>query len=376
MNSRKKIAFIYLDEKHHLYHFISVAIALSKVNDVHILTYKGDHQFLHNTLNRLDGVNVIVEELPTLYFRALTDRLKNRKLPRKGFWLKKNKDYLINYFDAIIVTDYIHKYLLKARKNAISPKIIKFPHGTPGRAYWHNEKLKDFDAQLVLGEFQHNQLDHLNLLGPNPFKAGYVKMDAVPLMKEKDLFKNERPTVIYNPHFDPEFSSWNKVGMEVLEYFYNQETYNLIFAPHLHLFDPQKSGEKAENIPQKYLDSDKIIIDFGGEKSVNMLYINSADIYLGDVSSQVYEFIIKPRPAIFLNTRNINYKNDIHYRFWKTGEVINNISGLNKALSNTSRLFEKYKPVQKKITAENYYQYEGKTASETAAEQINNFLSR
>ena len=40
-----------------------------------------------------------------------------------------------------------------------------------------------------------------------------------------------------------------------------------------------------------------------------MTYTKQADIYLGDVSSQVYEFMLKPRPCIFFNPENINYKN-------------------------------------------------------------------
>ena len=36
---KKRIAFIFIEEIHHLYHFISIAIELSKYENVHILTF-------------------------------------------------------------------------------------------------------------------------------------------------------------------------------------------------------------------------------------------------------------------------------------------------------------------------------------------------
>lgn len=375
-NSSHTIAFIYLDEIHHLYHFISVAVALSENHKVYILTYPDSHQFLYDTLQRLGGDKVMVKQLPTQLFRAVTDTLKKRKLPRKGFWLKRNRKYIIQNFDAVILTDYFQKYLLAARKDNNSPKIIKFPHGTPGRGYWHNEKLKTFDAQLVLGDFHYRQLQELDLLGPHPMMVGYTKLDAVPPVKEVAYFKDNKPVVLYNPHFDPEFSSWNEMGLQILDFFYHQTQYNLIFAPHLHLFDPLKGGEDAASIPQKYKECDHIFMDLGSQESVNMTYVKKADIYLGDVSSQVYEFLIQPRPVIFINSKRVSFEKDIHYRFWKCGDVVETLSGLQEALQNAQARFAIFRPVQEQITAENYYSEEGSTASQRAAKAITSYLNK
>ena len=59
----------------------------------------------------------------------------------------------------------------------------------------------------------------------------------------------------------------------------------------------------------------------------------SADVYLGDVSSQVYEFIYKPRPCLFLNSNEIEWTNDqiIYIGIWK---VLLNISSLENELES------------------------------------------
>ncbi|MCM8568166.1 CDP-glycerol glycerophosphotransferase family protein [Gramella jeungdoensis] len=371
---KKRIGFLYLDEIHHLFHFISVAAELAKTEDVEILTHPRCDDLLFESIEKLGDTNIKVRRLETKRFRRFTDKLKNRDLPRKGFWIKKHKKYLLENFDALIFTDYFHHYLLKWRTGAY-PKLIKFGHGPPGRAYSYNKDLLDFDAQLLYGQFNYDQFEEMGILGPKPMTIGYPKIDVVEKDEKKEYFSNQKPTVIYNPHFDPEYTSWDKEGLKVLEYFYNQDRYNLIFAPHLNLFQELKGNRKLSEIPEKYFKADHILIDPGSVDSVNMAYTRYADIYLGDVSSQVFEFIIEPRPCIFLNPNNFDYKNDISFRFWKLGEVISGAEKLDQALKNTQHNFKEYKPIQEKMTAENFYSEKGSTASERAAKAIRDFLN-
>ncbi len=48
-----------------------------------------------------------------------------------------------------------------------------------------------------------------------------------------------------------------------------------------------------------------------------MSYTTAADIYLGDVSSQVYEFLYEPRPCLFLNSHEFAWKSDPNFAHWK-----------------------------------------------------------
>jgi len=375
MNSRKKIGILFLDEIHHVNHFITTAIELSKHCDVHILTYPDTHLYLYKTLKRLDGANVVIEQLTTAPFRALTDKLKGRKAPRKGFWIKKNLPYMLKTFDALIFTDFFHRYFLKARGDKPTPRLIKITHGTPGRGYSFKPQLLDFDLHLLPGHFYQVALKKRGLLKEAHALVGYPKMDAVPETKSLKLFKTSKPIVLYNPHFSPPMSSWHTMGIQVLEYFYHQTEFNLIFAPHINLFH-KVGGDDASIIDKKFYDCEHIYIDLGSSHSVDMVYVNKADIYLGDVSSQVYEFILHPRPCIFINTEKVAFKEEETYRFWKSGEVVETVSELDTALKKRTKNFSKYRETQEQITAQNYYTEDESTASERAANAIITFLDK
>lgn len=370
----KRIAFLFIDEIHHLYHFLTVAIELSKTNKVHILTYSSPDPLLYKLLKNMNGDDVIVEELPTYYFRALTDKYKQRKIPRRGFWIRKNRKYILGNFDAVVFTDYFHKYLLKSRKNNL-PKLLLFPHGVAGRAYSFKKNALDFEFQLFIGQFHYEQFKKLGLLGKFPVITGYPKIDAVKNLVPSRIFQNDKPVVLYNPHFDPEFTSWEKEGLKILDFFYKQTDYNLIFAPHINLFKGNQTRNDIKSLPQYLLNAENIHIDLGSEASTNMTYTKSADIYLGDVSSQVYEFITEPRPCVFLNVNNFHYKNDINFRFWTCGPVIEGSEELKEILQNAKSWFSIYKPIQERISAENFYTEEGSSPSERTAIAINAFLN-
>jgi hypothetical protein len=375
MSKKLDIAIIYLDEIHHVNHFISVAMELSKTANVTVLTHPNCQPYFFDTLALFDNHHIEVKKLSTSPFRAFTDKIKNRKLPRKGFWLKKNISYILNNFDAVVFTDFYHRYVKEARGNKCFPKLIKFDHGVTGRAYAYNEALLDFDFQLLIGDYSFNQFKKLNLLSEHYVVAGYSKIDAVKSNKNRTFFKNNKPVVIYSPHFSPPLSSWHHIGMDILEFFYQQNEYNLIFAPHINLFN-DKDGFDDSSIPEKYKTAEHIFIDTGSHESVNMTYVLNSDIYLGDVSSQIYEFIITPRPCIFFNPTNVDYKNDYNFRFWQCGNVINNVEDLKTAMDSCFENFKVYKPIQSEITQDNFYTEEGSTASERAAKSIIEYLDK
>jgi hypothetical protein len=369
------IAIIFLDEIHHVNHFISIAVELSKKENITVLTHPHCQPYFFKTLALFDNNKVNVEKLPTSPFRAFTDALKKRKLPRKGFWLKKNMSQILGDYDAIIFTDYYHRYVKDARGDKVFPKLIKFPHGPVGRSYSYNKDLLDFDFQLLFGNYHYEQMKTLHLLSKDYVVAGYPKIDAVKSHSNKTFFNNQKPVVLYNPHFSPPLSSWHHLGLDILEFFYNQNEFNLIFAPHINLFH-DKGGYDASSIPEKYKTAEHILIDTGSDESVNMTYILNSDIYLGDVSSQVYEFIITPRPCIFLNPTDADYKNDYNFRFWQCGDVANSVEDLKNSLGHYKENFKTYKPVQEQISTDNFYIEEGSSASERAAKAIIRYLDK
>lgn len=374
MSKRFRFGFFFLDELHHVNHFITIAAQLAKDHEVSILTYPSKHEYLQSTLHRVGGDAVKIEQLKTHPFRALTDVLKNRKHPRKGFWMKHNRNYLLSKFDALVFTDYIHHKLLKYRGNDTRPAFIKLPHGPAGRSYVYKEDLRDFDLHLILGSQYYDNLKIKNLLGNKTVVVGSAKLDAVTSVDRPALFPDTKPIVLYNPHFGIPHSSWHEYGVEILEYFKNQPTYNLIFAPHINLFN--KVGLNTDtSFISSYQDVPNIFMDLGSVASVDMVYPQMADIYLGDVSSQSFEFMITPRPCIFINTEKVDYKSQLeNYPFWTAGKVIEDVSELDEALQNVEKTLPNFIPEQERLIAVSMHQLAGSTASERAANEMISFL--
>jgi hypothetical protein len=50
-----------------------------------------------------------------------------------------------------------------------------------------------------------------------------------------------------------------------------------------------------------------------------MTYTSLADLYVGDVSSQVYEYLRDPRPCLFLDRGVPGWSEDESYAHWRFG---------------------------------------------------------
>lgn len=374
---KQRIAFLYFEEIHHIPHFIGIAVELAKNPGytVEILTYKASHDYLFETMDKLKSENLKVVQLNSPFFRRIIDKITGRKKPSSVFLFKAHKKQILSY-DAVVFTEKNHKYLYKQRGKSPKPYFIFTGHGPAGRDYSYIPELKLFDLHLLHGSFYKNNLEKLGLLAKNHAVIGYSKFDVVKTNGEKhNFFPDNKPVVVYNPHFNKLTSSWYKHGLEVLEYFFQSKEYNLIFAPHIYLFN-RKGFLKPDDIPRKYFEAKNIYIDLGSIKSSDMTYTLLADIYLGDVSSQVYEFGIKPRLSVFLNSHSIRWQNDLNYHFWHTGPVISEVSELTKALQISEPEKLGYLAIQKQLFQENFLSDPQEKAIEKGAKAINQFMKK
>ena len=282
---------------------------------------------------------------------------------------KKSLPYLTEARAVISTSHDIIRYALQF--NIVKPKFIYQYHGCGEREYGFDPLLTRYDKILIPGNYHKERLVKEDIADANKTKiVGWPKLDLTEIVKRKNikLFKNNKPTVLYTPHWELTLGSYKKWGEAILDYFYNQNYYNLIFAPHI-LIRHCKWRYGYNTRLNKYRKAEHILIDFSSLKSIDMTYLHYADIYLGDVSSLIYEWIaIKPRPCLFLNAHNVNWKTDVNYRFWHCGQIVNNMNTLHdsikSAISNSS-----YLAVQKKFLKELISQSEIKS-SIRAAEAI------
>lgn len=285
-------------------------------------------------------------------------------------------------FDAVIVTEGTSLFLKKL-KGLERLKIIRIDHGAGDRSIGFTRSFSGNDLVLFAGEKQRERFRQLGYLRDDQMAVvGYTKFDAVTAAgrARKKLFPDDKPVVLYNPHPEPKLSSWYEMGLEVLDFFRTSSDYNLIFAPHVMLFQRRlhvsleaRIARFRRDLPKRFRDCPHILIDTGSSASVDMTYTLAADIYLGDVSSQVYEFLIDRRPCVFLNAHNARWQGNADYAFWNFGPVIDRIGNLPGALKDISTTHPRYRPIQEEAFNETF-DLQPTASSVRAADVIANFL--
>lgn len=279
---------------------------------------------------------------------------------------------LLASFNALIAPEknYI---ILKALPSFRDTRFIGLRHGAGDRPVSFNKGRLKFDCLLVPGQAYFERFKDELPEGCCEV-VGYPKFEVLEKLNPATtrLFDNERPVVLYTPHFHRRQSSWIKMGRQVLNYFAKSDTYNLIFAPHARLFK-QRLYHNNINI-NEFSEIPHILIDTGSGRSFDMTYTRAADIYLGDVSSQVYEFIYhRRRPCVFLNPNDLAQEG---MNFWRFGPVIKDIDGLDAAFALASDGLEQvYRPEQDHFVS-TAFSSDARPPSRRGAEAILRFLQR
>lgn len=242
---------------------------------------------------------------------------------------------LLSGYDAIVTpTDHVRvlRPLLKPR-----PQMIYVNHGIGGRAASYSDKYLGFDFVLVAGPNDERRLLEKHRIRPGHYAVtGYPKFDAARRLSQGSarLFDNGRPTVLFNPHSKRALRSWEKFARALIDHAARTGEFNLIVAPHAKLFGRRTNAERqrweALAVPGR------IIVDLGSERSLDMTYAMAADIYAGDVSSQVYEFLTEPKPCIFLNAHGIDWERDPDFANWALGDVIETPAEAIEAIRHSS----------------------------------------
>ena len=118
---------------------------------------------------------------------------------------------------------------------------------------------------------------------------------------------------------------------------------NLIVAPHVKLF--RRRSEAVRERLRRRSDA-TILVDPGSDRSLDNSYTEAADIYVGDVSSQVMEFAARPRPCVFLNPHRVDWRDNPHFAAWRMGEVIERPDELIPAIRRGPEVHANYREIQ------------------------------
>jgi CDP-glycerol glycerophosphotransferase (TagB/SpsB family) len=345
-----RVGFLALNPPSHLFHLAPIAFELSKIKNVSVILYYSTNEIrelLEQSSKCYPGNTCEFVHLKTSLIHRLFRLFKKRPHPRVKHVIAHNRTLLLSHH-ALVMTD---KHML--RFNSVNgPKYICAFHGAGDRNTAFTERYSEFDLLLVPGAAKLKRMLKADIIDKSKGRiVGYPKFDP-PLnaSNPESLFPNNKAVVIYAPHFNANETSWHDWGLDILEYFYQNPDFNVIFAPHVMLF-----AKHHPKLPEKYLNADNIHIDFDSIRLSDMSYTKAADIYLGDVSSQIYEFIgYKSRPCIFLNTHHVSWQGNDNFRMWQTGKVIEQIDNLDLALRTATEGFSTYEAVQEKIVQETF----------------------
>jgi len=341
-----RVAFLYNAQDHQVLHSLPIACKLSEIGEdceVTVLAASDEQASLCRGLAATYPHHRLRFE--KLWAPRLMARLKGRLSMPKLLMLWANRARL-GRFDALVVPERTTLFLKKM--GARLPKFIHTSHGGGGHDKADDPRLRQFDLLLVPNADRLRRIAVAGNVRPGAAAViGYVKFDLVRRLaaRRRALFANDRPVVLYNPHHRADTTSWHTIGTAVLDYFANQTEYNLVFAPHVRLFDPPARHLAAF---VRYQGIDNIHIDLGSASSIDMSYTLGADIYLGDISSQVLEFLIRPRPCIFLNPRKLASHDDPAFPYWRLGPVVEDIAGMEAALATRETWLPDYLPAQRR----------------------------
>ena len=328
------IAFLAIAQAHQHPHWLPVALRLSRVPGVRVTVLSSSRAALAFIRSYDPERRMRTRWLPVPTRRR--DGLFSP--PRRRLTLRLYHRY-IGSFPTIVTTETTSS-LLK-RYPSFKSRLVEIKHGAGDREGGYKDEHRHFDLILVAGKKDRQRLIERGLAtSQNCVVCGYAKFELdVP---NPPLFADDKPLALYNPHFDPAISSWFAGGQSLVAAMERIAGWNFIVAPHVRLRGGPKVTGGAANIR----------IDGGSRRSIDMSYTNAAYVYVGDASSQVYEFVRTPRPCIFLNLERTPWRDDERYQHWHFGQVIEDIAQVGPALDRAAELQSRYEPLQQAALAQ------------------------
>lgn len=370
MKEKIDLAFLFIGGVHQVLHLAPVAVEVSRRCPhlaVHCICWDAETAAALRAVVASRPAPVRITEMGTPLLSRIGMAITGRKAAGKGPLLAAIR-WRARHALAIIVPE---RTSTKLRMMGWRKPLIHFRHGAGDRAPASEARLRAFDLIVVPGEKDIERAAARGIDRSRLQSAGYVKLDYLHTAPPAGpIFANGLPTVFYNPHFDARTSS---IGMarEVIARFREQQRYNLVFAPHVRAVEDLSPGERRAL--ETLAVPGRIIVDLGSPSLFDMRYVRAADLYLGDMSSQLYEFLVQPRPVAFINAHGVDWRQDARYAGWNLGEVAQGTADLLEVVDRAFAGHDRKIPLQQQAVAFAFGEYRGATAR--AADILMDFLS-
>lgn len=328
---------------HQFAHFLPVAFELARRGSAHVTIFAPTVEDRRNVADLAAELGMphpgtIVMNLPRAMRRLVPDKMG--KLARLLAWSRELRDC-----DAILCAERTSTIL--RRLPGRCPKLIHIPHGAGDRAVGFEKRFRLFDKVIVAGPKDRGRLIAEGVVRDDGCAiAGPIKVASMLRAgrQRPPLFRNDRPVLLYNPHFCPKLSSGAGFAHRLADAVARDGRWNLIIAPHVRLARNWSAQQRGEW--QSLAIADRIMVDLGSRRSIDMTYTLGSDLYIGDVSSQVYEFLVRPRPCLFINAHNADWEGSEDYAMWRFGEVLPPDCDIPDAIERAFDQHARYRPAQ------------------------------
>jgi CDP-glycerol glycerophosphotransferase (TagB/SpsB family) len=382
-----RIAFLFNhDQIHQVAHSLPIALALARSSYQGEIIVATTTPRLAQEVRHLGGT-LIGSRISHIELglsgtsRFLVNVLGSLVPAHKVLVYRDNLDFF-RRLDVLVVAEKA-SLILKKVHGLDNLRIVHTRHGAGDRAIGFDKASAEFDHILCSGpKIRDRLIRETGVPGERISIVGYPKFDQINTVASVPGLKPGRPVVLYNPHPSPHLSSWYRHGRAILDFFVDNDDYQLIFAPHVMLFErpfvitvDRFRINRPGRLADKYLRSPNIHVDLGSRSSTDMTYTQAADLYLGDVSSQVYEFLYKPRPCLFFNSHGHAWQDDPNFEHWKAGPVISDPQQLGQGLRDAIQTHAGQFQALQLAMRDRSFDLSEKPSSDRAAEAILHFAA-
>lgn len=331
---RSDFAFLFLGETlliPHLYPVLAAVAELAPERRIDVWTSTSTSEALiGGWISELKGASVRMRRAPG--FRQIDDAEpgRNPELPAK-------LPMLVRMLPALAQT----RVVVTAEQTSLwLPAVLPLPsrfvnmlHGAGSMMNRTDRRRRVPYKTLVAAERERQALASFGVPPEQIAVIGYAKAGFRHRTMLRPRFAEDRPIILYTPHWQKHRSSWWRWGPQVLEALLASGRYNVIFAPHQRL--PERAPE-VRSVVERLAGRPDVHCDLDSFAMVDGSYTAAADIYLGDTSSQVVEFLMRPRPCVFLDAQGVDWEGDASYDMWKAGQVVSNIEQLLPSLARAT----------------------------------------
>ena len=365
---RGPVAFLFLGEMLLIPHLYPIAEALGAEPDLRIDLWVGTsvhEDLLGPWVAALGNPLVRVRRAPG--FRRLEGYAagRNPPLPPKLPTLLRLLPHLLRAPVAVCAEQ--TSLWLPALIPGLPTRFAKTSHGVGSMSARDDRRRRAAALTLVPSERERRTYLDRGMDPARIVATGYVKAGFRQRTQARLRFPANRPVVLYSPHWQRHRSSWWEWGRAVVRMLVEDGRWNVILAPH------QRLAERAPEV-RAVLDEvaglPHVRCDLDSFATVDGSYTAGADLYLGDTSSQVVEFLMRPRPCVFLNPRRVAWRGRADHAQWACGEVVEALAEVPAALRRAPAQQPRFAAAQEAFARSSLGESGGAAPGRAAAEVL------